>query len=177
MLSFFRGYGFEVFPGGALRAFFTVLFLFLMACGGPGKPDESLVSFFNAVKAGRGERAVSHLAPEAVEALALGMDIEAMRASPDSSAALLASYGVSVTPDELRTLSPETLLSRLAASPLLSAMMRDATLTTGAVTIDGPRAYVDVTVVFTGDTHSGVVEMVLDDNQWKVGSEGLRFAL
>jgi len=62
-------------------------------------------------------------------------------------------------------------------SPLFMGMMEEASLEVGEVSVAGPNAMVNVTVVFLGDTTSGTVEMVLEDSNWKITGEGLRFAL
>lgn len=176
-VRFTGGFRSEVTGGVLLKPVPIFLCLLLAACAARENPADSLESFFNSVKEGKGKAAVSMLSSEALDSLAEGMNLEGIRRDPETHSVLLAGYGVSLTPDELRSISITTILERLVESPLFSAMMRDASMVTGQVSITGPTAHVETMVVFMGDTLNGSVEMVLEDDRWKLGCEGLRFAI
>ncbi len=151
--------------------------LLLAACNGPGDPADALDAFFDAAKEGKGELAVSYLSGEAIDSLGAGLNLAEMRGNPERASSMLASYGIAISEAELDTITTGPLLERLVESPLFEGLMEDALLETEGVSIEGRRAIVNATVVFLGDTTTGAVEMVLENNQWKIGSEGLRFAL
>lgn len=160
-----------------MKKAFTALLLLLAGCSGPDDPASSLVSFFDAVKAGKGSQAVAYLSHDALDSLEAGMNLAALKHNPDSSSAALAAYGIALTPEDVSTVTIDTLLERLIESPLFMGMMSEASLEVGEVSVAGSKAMVNATVVFLGDTTSGTVEMVLEDNNWKITGEGLRFAL
>lgn len=160
-----------------MKTAFTALLLLLAGCSGTGDPASSLVSFFDAVKTGKGSQAVEYLSTDALDSLEAGMNLAALKHNPDSSSAALAAYGITLTPEDAGKLTIDTLLERLVESPLFTGMMEDAFLEVGEVSIAGSRAMVNATVVFLGDTIPGTVEMVLEDSHWKITGEGLRFAL
>ena len=105
------------------------------------------------------------------------MNLAALKHNPDSSSAALAAYGIALTPEDVSAITIGTLLERLIESPLFMGMMAETSLEVGEVSVAGSKAMVNATVVFLGDTTSGTVEMVLEDNNWKITGEGLRFAL
>jgi len=163
--------------GDSLKTAFTAVLLLLAGCSGTGDPASSLVSFFDAVKTGKGSQAVEYLSQDALDSLEAGMSLAELKHNPDSSSAALAAYGMTLTPEEVSTITIETLLQRMIESPLFKGMMEDASLEVGEVSVAGSRATVNATVVFLDDTTSGTVEMVLEEDQWKITGEGLRFAL
>ncbi len=100
-----------------------------------------------------------------------------MRGNPEEASALLASYGIGMNAGEIDTIGTAPLMVRLVESPLFARIMEDAFLETGDVTVSGSLATIEVELVFLGDTITGDVQMVLEDGKWKVGGEGVRFAL
>jgi hypothetical protein len=160
-----------------LKKALTAVLLFLAGCSGTVDPASSLVSFFDAVKAGKGSQAVAYLSHDALDSLRTGMNLDELKHNPDSASAALAAYGITLTPEEVGTITIEALLERMIESPLFMNMMEDANLEVGEVSVAGSKAMVNATVVFLGDTTSGTVEMVLEENHWKITGEGLRFAL
>lgn len=160
-----------------MKRAFTAALLLLSGCSGTDGPASSLVSFFDAVKTGKGSQAVAYLSQDALDSLEAGMNLVELRQNPDSASAALAAYGISLTPEDISTVTIDTLLERMIESPLFAGMMEDASLEVGEVSVAGSMATVTATVVFLGDTTSGTVEMVFDDNHWKITGEGLRFAL
>ena len=163
--------------GDSLKRAFTAVLLLLAGCSGPADPASSLVSFFDAVKAGKGSQAVAYLSGDALDSLAAGFDLARLKLNPDSSSAALAAYGIALTPEDVRTVTIDILLERMIESPLFLGMMEEASLEVGEVSVAGSKAMVNATVVFLGDTTSGTVEMVLEGSNWKITGEGLRFAL
>lgn len=160
-----------------MKKAFTVVLLLLSGCLGKNDPASSLTAFFDAVKTGEGSQAVTYLSHDALDSLGAGMNLAELRQNPDSSSVALAAYGIVITPEEIDTITINTLLERMIESPLFAGMMEDAFLEVGDVSVAGSKAMVNATVFFLGDTTSGTVEMVLDDNHWKITGEGLRFAL
>lgn len=155
----------------------AVCLLLLLSCSGSGDPALSLESLFDAAKEGRGERAVSYLSHAALDSLEAGIGLERMRGNPEEASALLASYGIGMNAGEIDTIGTAPLMVRLVESPLFARIMEDAFLETGDVTVSGSLATIEVELVFLGDTITGDVQMVLEDGKWKVGGEGVRFAL
>ncbi len=151
--------------------------MLLLSCSGSGDPALSLKSFFDAAKRGKGERAVSLLSRAALDSLEAGIGLEMMRGNPGEASALLASYGVAVTPGEIDTIGASALLVRLVESPMFLRVMENSSIETGDVTLSGSRAAVQVELVFLNDTAAGDVQMVLEDGRWKIGGEGMCFAL
>lgn len=160
-----------------MKTAYCAVLLFLAGCSGPGDPASSLGSFFEAVKAGHGDRAVAFLSSDALDSLEEGMNLAELKHNPDSAASALAAYGIALTPEELSGMTMEVLLAKLIESPLFISMMDESSIEIGEVSVAGSHAMVNATVVFLGDTTSGTVEMVLDDGNWKITGEGLRFAL
>lgn len=153
------------------------LALLLLSCAGPGEPDQVLISFFHDLQGGRGNSAVSHLTPEAVESIAMGMGFHGIRSNPDSSSSALAAYGITLSPSEIETLTPETLAARLFESPLLTALLADASLEIESTSVRGDRALINASVLFLGDTAPVTVEMLLYSGRWAIECEGSGFAL
>ncbi|MFO7626581.1 MAG: hypothetical protein R6V62_04920 [Candidatus Fermentibacteraceae bacterium] len=160
-----------------MKTAFTAALLLLAGCSGPGDPASSLVSFFDAVKSGKGSQAVAYLSQDALDSLEAGMNLAELKHNPDSSSAALATYGVTMTPEDVSAITIDTLLERMIESPLFMSMMEEASIEVGDVSVVGSKAMVNATVVFIGDTTSGTVEMVLEEDNWKITGEGLRFAL
>lgn len=163
--------------GDSLKTALYAVLLILAGCSGPGDPASSLSSFFDAAKAGHGSQAVSFLSHDALDSLEAGMNLSGLQDNPDSACAALAAYGIALTPEELSGMTIDSLLGRMIESPLFNAMMEEASIEVGEVSVAGSMAMVNATVVFLGDTTSGTVEMVLEEDNWKITGEGLRFAL
>jgi methylmalonyl-CoA mutase cobalamin-binding subunit len=148
----------------------AAVFVFAIACGGGGTPDQVVHKLFEGVQNGEGDVILSCLSSEAV----VGIDefVDELKADPEGTAAMAVMFGVEITADEVADLNAARVITILLSSEMITAEMPDfSSVEIGDAVIDGETATVPVTL--DGETND--IELILEDGNWKVGGEGLDF--
>lgn len=147
----------------------AAVFVFTMACGGGGTPDQVVKKFFNALENADGNALVACMSEEALEDMNEGL--EELRESPEESVAFFAMMDVEITTDEIENMTAGDLISAILGSEVFSNERTDfSDIEIGEAIIDEEDAKVLVTI--DGDTEE--FELVLEDGNWKI-DEGMDF--
>lgn len=148
----------------------AAVFVLAIACGGGGTPDQVVNRLFEGVQNGDGDVVVSCLTSEAVAGI--NESLEELKADPEGTAAMAVMFGIEITADEVSNLDAARAITILLSSEMITAEMPDfSSVEIGEAVIDGETATVPVTL--DGDTED--IELVLEDGNWKIGTEGMDF--
>jgi len=153
----------------------AVALMVLAACGGggAGNPEDAVTDMFDALQAGDGERAVSYMSSSALEAM--DTQLEMIKTDPETAAAQLAAMGIEIDASEIPDMTAAQFTAHMLSTPLVTSIMASAEVTIGEVTIDGDIAKVEVTTTVMGESETNVIDVVMEDGQWKVTEFGMNF--
>lgn len=144
----------------------AAVLILAMACGGGAATPEQVVQrFLDAWNSGDGDSVVGCMSSEGLAEL--DGFIEILRATPDESAAQLATMGLEFTPEEVAELTVGQFLNAMLSSEAPPADMPDlSNVEIGETVIaeDGQTAIVH----FTSDGESKELELLLEDGNWKI---------
>jgi len=143
------------------------LLCLVVACGGL-KPEASVTGFFDAMKAGDGEKAVSYLSQSTIDEM--GSGLEELKADTTGFALgmMTSMLGVEMTAEQLQTMDGKGFAALILGSDMIQQQMGTIEYTLGAVTVTGETATVAITTTMNGQTSEDVVTLVLEDGAWKM---------
>jgi hypothetical protein len=133
------------------------------ACGGPN-PGDAVKGFFDAVKAGDGEKAAGYLSRSAVEEM--GSIRQYMMSDESGVAELAAEMGVSA--DQLRNVDDLGFVALLLCSEDFRGELEGIEVSVGSSTIEGESATVQITYTQDGESDEDEIELVKEDGAWKL---------
>ncbi|MCK5115028.1 MAG: DUF4878 domain-containing protein [Candidatus Aegiribacteria sp.] len=153
--------------------FFISLFALTMACGGgsSSNPGDAVNEMFAALKAGNGERVVSYMSESAIA----GMEgqLEMVKLDPEASSAQMAALGIEIDAADIPDMTVKDFGIAVFSSQMMASVMSSGEVSIGEITIEGDSAKVEVTTTFPDRTETHVIDVVMEDGQWKVVEFGL----
>ncbi len=158
----------------AIAAFFIMLFALTMACGegsSTSSPGDAVTEMFDALKAGNGERVVSYMSESALA----GMEgqLEMVKLDPEAASAQMAALGIEIDAAVIPGMTVKDFAIAVFSSQMMASVMESGEVSIGEVTIDGDIAKVEVTTTFPDRTETHIIDVVMEDDQWKVTEFGL----
>jgi len=153
--------------------FFISLFALTMACGGSStsSPGDAVTEMFAALKAGNGERVVSYMSESAIA----GMEgqLEMVKLDPEASSAQMATLGIEIDAAIIPDMTVKDFAITVFSSQMMASVMSSGDVSIGEVTIEGDTAKVEVTTTFPDRAETHIIDVVMEDGQWKVTEFGL----
>gem|GEM_PF-4976993 len=134
-------------------------------------PGEAVIALYDALAEGDGITAVGYLSSGTVEELQ--MMIDAMRMTPELAATELTGLGITITEEQLETITAKEFGGMFLSSPMISEIVSMIDINLGDVEITGDSALVEVVTSMMGESSSDFVHAVLEDDGWKVVEMGL----
>ena len=157
----------------AIAVFAILLFTLTMACGGTSTsdPGDTVIEMFDALKAGNGEIVVSYMSRSALA----GMEgqLEMVKLDPEASSAQMAALGIEIDAAVIPDMTVRDFAIAVFSSPMMASVMSSGEVSIGEVTIEGDIAKVEVTTIFPDKAETHIIDVVMEDGQWKVTEFGV----
>ncbi|MEN8209744.1 MAG: nuclear transport factor 2 family protein [Candidatus Fermentibacteria bacterium] len=153
---------------------FASLIALTMACGGGSTtsgPGDAVTEMFAALKEGNGERVVSYMSRSALA----GMEgqLESVQIDPEASSAQMAALGIQIDAADIPDMTVKDFAIAVFSSQMMASVMQSGEVSIGEVTIEGDVAKVEVTTTFPDRAETHIIDVVMEDGQWKVTEFGL----
>jgi hypothetical protein len=139
----------------------------LVACGGP-KPEDTVTGFFDAMKAGDGQKAVSYLSTSTIDEMSAGLEDLKADTTGFALGMMTSMLGVELTQEQLNTMDGAQFAAMLLGSDMIQQQMGTIEYTIGTVTVNGENATVSVTTTMNGQTTTDDVTLVREGGSWKL---------
>jgi len=137
------------------------------ACGGP-KPEDSVKGFFDAMKAGDGEKAVSYLSQSTIDEMSNGL--EQLKADTTGFAIGMISsmLDTQLTQDQVNAMDGRQFAAMLLGSSMIQQQIGTIEYAIGTVTIKGDSATVSVTTTVNGQSSTNDATLLREGGAWKL---------
>ena len=158
----------------AITVFIILLLTLTIACGGSSSgstPGDAVTEMFAALIAGNGERVVSYTSESAL--LEMEGQLDMVKLDPEAASTQMAALGIDIDAAIIPDMTVKDFAIAVFSSQMMASVMSSAEVSIGEVTIEDDTAKVEVTTTFADRTETHVIDVVMEDGQWKVTEFGL----